>query len=459
MNLENIEKEFDVGQLKHGDVSIWPVIKSYVIGLSKDTQIIKEATPLTLKLLLKNLFPDIFSVRNFKRSGTWVFTNSERRYNINQDSFDRVATGLLNYLDHYLLFENPLPKGRTKGNRLQEGEYYIGLSWIYLLQFLIVRTSKSPVIENWQELEDHLDLDLGKIRKIYHRICAGAKVYDWLIRIYRPKAIFVVCYYSNFEIIKAAKKNNIPVVELQHGLVSKGHRAYFFSSYPGASYLPDYFLSYGRYSSELVTAGKVVHPDQVLNYGYSFLEEVSKKLRVSDELAALKRTFRSVICITGQLPKTDVPLLRMIGDISQAFPDTCFIFKPRYAGAGLLLPERPNFFQMAHLNTYELLKYSDYHITVYSTCAMESLALGTPNISIDIEGYYSRFLKKILDGNRYNYVVQTNEGLTETLSRLEGIKVDREEVMKSIDAVFSKMVSLETFHEFFQKIIKQEPRH
>ena len=142
MAFEHIEEYFDVKTIKLKGVSIWPIIKSYLIGIEKDTPIIKEGSRSTIIILLKNLISDILSFQNIRNSKYWVFTNSERRYYINQESFDRITTGLLHYLDNYLLFENPLPKGRTKKKNLQKGEHYLGMSWIFLLQFLLLKFSK-----------------------------------------------------------------------------------------------------------------------------------------------------------------------------------------------------------------------------------------------------------------------------------------------------------------------------
>jgi hypothetical protein len=459
MDFRYIEQNFDVKGVKINGICIWPIIKSYLIGIESDTQVIKEASPSIINTLLKNLISDIFSYRKIKKSRNWVFTNSERRYSVNQESFDRVSSGLLNYVKDYILFENPLPKGKTMKKDLLEGEHYVGMSWVFLLQFLALKFSKKPAIDNFSTLESFLDKDLKKIREIVHRIYAGASVYDFLIRRYRPQAIFVVCYYSNFEVIRAAKRNKVPIIELQHGLVSKGHRAYYFLKYYGKEFLPDYFMSYGPYSSDIVIKGNLMKPEKVLNYGYSFLEEVNNKLTISEELNSIKKKFKKVICITGQLPMTDIPLLKIIDEVSDYFPEYCFIFNPRFLKDSTTFTEKPNFICLGHLNTYELLSYSDYHITVYSTCAMESLALGTPNISVDIKGYYSQFLKSMLHGNQYNYEVDSAQELKKILQLLEDKDFNKGKVKDSIGLIFSKMVPSKTFLDFFQKIIKQKTNH
>ncbi len=453
MTSETIEDNIDVTKIQHRGVSIWPVIKSYLPGIIGEFDIIKEATTPHIRLLFKNLLRDLFSIRKFRKNSFWVFTNSERRYHINDTSFDRITTGLLNYFDSYLLFENPIPKGSTKACKLQRGEQNIGMSWIFLLQYFLMKTATVPEIVHLQVLERYLGKELSKLRTIYGRILAGARAYSLLIRIFRPKAIFVVCYYSNFELIIAAKKHAVPVVELQHGLVTETHRAYYFSQWQPSVFMPDYFLSYGSYSTDIISRGKVVPKERILDYGYSFLEAVNKRLTMSPSLAALKQKYRRTICITGQLEVTDTPLLQMIDRIAPLFPETCFIFKPRFSHKESSFKEQSNFISLEEHNTYELLKYCDYHLTVYSTCALESLALGTPNIAVDIKGYYSRFLKGTLENNPYNYAAVTEEHLRIILQDLENEPAGAAVVEASIAHIFSPLANRKSFFDFFKGIL------
>ncbi len=452
MNPPNIEDHVDVHKIQHGGVSIWPVIKSYLPGVSGEFDIIKEATTPHLWILLKNLIPDLFSIRKFRKNRCWVFTNSERRYYINDTSFDRITTGLLTYLDSYLLFENPIPKGSTRASKLQSGEHSIGMSWIFLLQYLFFKVAPERDIKNFEILEDFLGKGLSKLRRIYGRILGGARVYSILFRIFRPKVIFVVCYYSNFEILLAAKKHAVPVVELQHGLVTETHRAYFYNEWQPSVFMPDYFLSYGSDSSEIISRGKVVPKERILDYGYSFLEAVNQKLTMSASLSELKQKYVRTICITGQLEVTDIPLLQMIDRIAGFFPETCFIFKPRFSHQQASFQGRENFISLEGHNTYELLKYCDYHLTVYSTCALESLALGTPNIAVDIKGYYSKFLKRLLESNPYNYVAGSEEDLRIILENLGNEPDDAGKVKASIAHIFSPLAGRASFLRFFKGI-------
>ncbi|SFR58082.1 Protein of unknown function [Maribacter stanieri] len=457
--LNRIEKEFNIANIKHDGVCIWPIIKSYLITLEPTKSEILKKPKSIIKLLLKNLFLDIFSTHKIFKSKIWVFTNSERRYAINNSYFDRVTSGLLDYFDNYVLFENPIPKGRSSKNKLQKGEFLIGMSWIYLIQFLILKFSKTPRIEAFVDLENYLEQDLSKIKDIYHRYHAGYLFYNFLFKFIKPKGVFLVCYYSNFGLVKACKKNRIPVLELQHGIVTKNHRAYNFAKTLNGPFTPDYFLSYGPYFNSIVKNGNLVLKKNTLNYGYSFLYEANKKLRKTDEIEKLLTKFNKVICITGQLENTDRKLLKLVGNVSDEFADICFVYKPRNKNNMVTFKEKSNFIKWEDINTYLLMKYCDYHITIYSTCAIESIALGTPNIAINIDNLYSAHLKDIIGDNEYNHVVDSEKELNKLLLRLSNTNYNNKMVVQSISNVISPMISKELFSNFFNKVVKEKSNH
>jgi hypothetical protein len=72
-----------------------------------------------------------------------------------------------------------------------------------------------------------------------------------LLDIVKPKALVFVCHYSAelFVLTREAKRRRIPVIELQHGVLSD--IAYRFEdTTESAVYFPDYVLTYGEYWSE-----------------------------------------------------------------------------------------------------------------------------------------------------------------------------------------------------------------
>lgn len=93
----------------------------------------------------------------------------------------------------------------------------------------------------------------------------------------RPKLIFLedASYGTKLPLLLASKDLNIPVVELQHGLINENHLAYQFGESVVNNlkpYLPDYFLSYSDYWSNSVNL-----PSVKVEIGNPYLDEYLKK--------------------------------------------------------------------------------------------------------------------------------------------------------------------------------------
>ena len=438
-SLTEIEKKGGIARdITHKGISVWPIIKNYLPLLAeKGNELVKKEDTSTIKILLKGLLRDAFWFVQLLRSNIWVFTNSERRYGLNEVYFDRVASGLLRFFNSYVLFENPIPKGQSSKQRLRRGEYWVGMSWLFLFQKFIMKINRPPKIENLNLIEDVLGEHKSKILGIIKRYHAEYILFRFLFNFRKPKAVFVVCYYTKYGLIKACKKTGIPVFELQHGLITNRHRAYGFESDYAQSFKPDYFLSYGRRFNQIVAKGHFVEKSQTLVYGYSFLHEVSQKAEPSKELMALKKKYKTVVCITGQLINTDKMLLAIVAEVAKGHPETCFIYKPRNQGNGIQCNTLPNLIKWETANTYMLLKFCDVHLTVYSTCALESLALGTPTISVDIDGLYTKHLKKLIGSNTYNYEATSPNDLMKILDKITAQNRDSEAIKQSISEIMA----------------------
>lgn len=453
MNLNQIEEELEVQNIDHNGVAIWPILKCYLIDLVGERNVVKKVDKSFLRIVRSNILLDLKSLFNLRKSKYWVFTTSQTRFRLNQDSIDRVASSLLRYLPNIVLIENPIPKGKTPIDNFQNNEYYVGMSPLFLGQFILQKLTRTPSIKNLEILEDYYKTDLSRFLPIYHRIYASMLFYSFLFKFLRPKVIFVVCYYCNFGMIWAAKKKNIPIVEMQHGLISESHRAYNFAEKQDRKLMPDYILSYGPVSSKIVTDGNVVVPKNTFNYGNTFLQEVYERLTVNKKLKGYQSKFDKIICVTGQLELTDRPLIQMLKVICQDFPTIGFLYKPRHMDSFSEFTGHENLIRCDDINTYELIKFCDFHLTVYSTCALESLALGTPNISVDIKGYYKKYLHEILKDNPYNYVVNSEDGLKKLIMELNGHKYKKEVVRASMEHIFAEVVKPSTFNTYFAGVI------
>jgi hypothetical protein len=120
---------------------------------------------------------------------------------------------------------------------------------------------------------------ISKRLDIYHHL------YNRLFDRFNPKVIFLedASYGIRSYIIKWAKSRGIVTIELQHGFVSENHAAYNYGkaildSDIYKEYLPDYFLTYGRYWSEVINL-----PVEKIVIGNPNYSENIKKPKISDQ--------------------------------------------------------------------------------------------------------------------------------------------------------------------------------
>lgn len=96
-------------------------------------------------------------------------------------------------------------------------------------------------------------------------------LYRRVIRQSNPEIAFLTSSYNGREtFVEACQAEGVPVVELQHGVVTSYHMGYSYP-YKQKSVFPDYFFSFGEYWSESVDFPL---PDEnVISIGYPFLEK------------------------------------------------------------------------------------------------------------------------------------------------------------------------------------------
>jgi hypothetical protein len=92
----------------------------------------------------------------------------------------------------------------------------------------------------------------------------------------QPKAIIIQCaHYGDYCVeIMIAKRYRIPVIEMQHGFIGKGHLAYNYNykSYDIIrDYLPDYIFTFGNYWNNNIRS-----PAKKIAIGYCYLEKYSQ---------------------------------------------------------------------------------------------------------------------------------------------------------------------------------------
>ena len=103
-----------------------------------------------------------------------------------------------------------------------------------------------------------------------------SKYYDRLLRKKKPKVIIEQCYYSIYKMTlnEVAKKQNIPVIELQHGVMGKAHPAYNIL-YKNSTAFPDYVFLFSELWKTYTRLP--IKKEQIIVTGSCNLEEKKEK--------------------------------------------------------------------------------------------------------------------------------------------------------------------------------------
>ena len=100
------------------------------------------------------------------------------------------------------------------------------------------------------------------IRDVVIHYRTYGRYYHWLIKKVNPKAIIVVCHFDSklFPLYEVAHQCHVPVIELEHGLVSN-HEAYNYKDVADeGKMLPDFFFMYGDFWKQYIQLPACMQP-------------------------------------------------------------------------------------------------------------------------------------------------------------------------------------------------------
>lgn len=115
--------------------------------------------------------------------------------------------------------------------------------------FKILKNSKLKNLKKCDELEStikaYFAIELPVDFIVNHQIIAfysATLSYSFFFACIKPKLLLVLVGYGNEAKIYAAKRKNIPVIEMQHGTLSPYHVGYNVPKGQTKNYFADYFF-------------------------------------------------------------------------------------------------------------------------------------------------------------------------------------------------------------------------
>lgn len=237
-----------------------------------------------------------------------------------------------------------------------------------------------------EAIQNEFDADVDIVsmaRKTLHARQSTLWLYQQLLKRVDPKLAVVVTSYTNETFVEACKKQGIPIVELQHGVIHQNHLGYSYPEPRIKKTFPDYLLVWGEYWKNVVEYP--IPNDRVIPVGYPYLEQTVEMYEGRQSIDQI--LFISQGTIGRQLSKLAMKINKhpnINSDIVyKLHPGEYDRWRDEYpwltdAGFEIIDSSDPPL--------YELFAESSVQVGVYSTAVYEGLAFDLETYVYDCSG-------------------------------------------------------------------------
>lgn len=408
--LQIIEENYVVNKLKVGNLYIWPILRQRVYF-----EIFKKKFNFNSKLrtrsktqLLKNLFYGLSYVFKLKKYDFIFFNNADKRtFSVNKKKYDVFFDAWADKLgqEKSLFIEWAIRKHYSRAQTYSENVIsdiffkYCG----HLCSFFIKSNIDFDEIEKIKK-EYNFDFDVKhelktKLGELYF--------YKFLFRWVKPKAIFLISSFTKNTIVIAAHLEKIKVYEAQHGYIGDNHQFYNSQYNFDQRYYPDYLISFGNQEKNSIPKGFIFKEHQILPVGSLYLESI-KSNYTNKKLEALVKLYDTIFCVTLQTVKED-ELLKWVHLQAKQNNNWLFILMPKNSKyCYQKYTNIKNCMLMPGFNIYQILKYADFNITIYSTTAIEAPYFNVKTLFYNV----GNLSKKYYDiSNIYSSLINPEENI------------------------------------------------
>jgi len=254
------------------------------------------------------------------------------------------------------------------------------------------------------------------INKMIWKAYWGVKIAKSVLLKIKPKLLLIVNSYGFSEFVYAAKQLSIPVVEQQHGIISKYHLGYHFpnSKYNSISTFPDYLLTFGKHWN--TAAQYPIKPARVVPVGFHHFESQ----RNNHELIANKKN-KHIFISQKTIGK---PLSEFAVKWAEKFSDKHIYFKLHPKQFDSWQEELPALSNNAPDNIqvigesgpdiYQLFSQCNCQIGVFSTALYEGLGFGLSTVIVRLPGW--QYMETLI---QYNYAIKFVDSIEQAFGFVE----------------------------------------
>lgn len=390
-----LEHKYNLLQYQVDNWSVWPILRWDFINLLTGQQVVQEKVRWPISTLFKIIFEDIYGIAHVAKARHLVLTKDLNLREQDGEYFKDV------FFDDLLLRMNNFIKVdsihaptfiASRKHALIKNRYSLTLikkipsiipSWFAPASIPEIAQSISDILVPYIPSRRFSPVHL---RREFTNFYYSKKLFAWLLDQVQPGFLWLINAHGYPGFVAAAKEKNAKVIELQHGVVYQYHPGYSWNKealpYKSRMTIPDFFLLYGDFWREAL-AENGFWDKELQVVGSARLDRFRSSPRKKSAVLQLVVTTQPLIS-----PSVYCDFFQKFIHLAKDLLNFELTFKlhqrelnkenyqRRFGDADnikvILNNEQPS--------TFELLRNSDLHLSIASTCHYEALALGTPTI-------------------------------------------------------------------------------
>lgn len=353
-----------------------------------------------LRFIPQMIFNSIFKNPFFtKKNIETIFYENSRKVKVQQDetivSIDPYTHYYIEgYKKEYEVFEDMYLYNHEKS--LYSTNRYLDIFSFY--HFFIGKRKKNKlstadisfINQVNREINDKLNTDIDLLTEIKVGLINYRSQYLFYKKLFKkikPKQLYLVCSYGKGGLIKAAKENNVTVIEFQHGFINSYHMGYHFPTYEKKDSLvtfPNQLYLFGQFWADYTSFP--ITDKNLIMHGYPYLLDQIKKTTI------LKNRKKIIFISQGTIGKE---LSKFFYEVAKKLPDYQFIYKLHPGEIYNWESNYPLLIRAQTLDNVEIREksniYEDFsesmiQVGVYSTALFEGIAFNCKTILLSLPG-------------------------------------------------------------------------
>lgn len=262
----NMEKKYNLFNRKINKFSYWPYVRFDIYMKLKELEVDKKnkkTSPITFDKFIRSLKTVVSGkCRNYPADKNILIFNHPRKIKNGEYyecmyteeiskyyNSDTITLEFPEMFDHYSPIFNDNIKYLDQIELISHGMTQIYRKLGSNKKFLKEVNFLTDLITNELKTEISPDYLLNLIKKRYSIYKTKFKMLKKIIKKISPKIIIETVSYDTNKLIvnELASELNIPTIELQHGVMGRGHIAYNFNSKKHFNFFPDYLFLFSEF--------------------------------------------------------------------------------------------------------------------------------------------------------------------------------------------------------------------